>query len=165
MRLNFFVQGRPQGSSPPTDSYLDSLAEWTNDKASALSELTLDESLEWARRFAQDTKESLQRLFRYLSGAPLPPPPLRTLPPPDSSDALQKGENAWSFAGLFSGIRGPKMSSQTSTMREPGDQAWTDGEVHVDLVMVRRTSISSPPTLGVDADDRMARVTSFSDTY
>jgi len=134
MRLNFFVQGRPPGSLSPTDSYFDSLATWTKDVASSFSELTLDHTLDWARNFSQDMKESFKRLFRYLNGRPLPPPPFSALPPLEASEIPKREENSWSFAGLFSGLRGPK-ASQSSAVREMGDQVWTDGEVHVDLVM------------------------------
>jgi import inner membrane translocase subunit TIM21 len=163
MRLNFFVQGRPPGSSPPTDSYFDSLATWTKDTVSSLSELTLDHSLEWARNFTQDTKESLKRLFRYLNGRPLPPPSFSTLPPVETSETPKREESSWSVAGLFSGLRGPK-ASQPSAVRETGDQVWTDGEVHVDLVMVSPDPLSD--TLRpYSYSDRTTEATLFLDTY
>jgi mitochondrial import inner membrane translocase subunit TIM21 len=145
MRLNFYVRGCPPGSSPASSesSYLASLVEWSRDKVSLLSELTLDESVAWVKDCAEDMKERSKRLFRYLSGRPLPRPPLRTSPPTDSNDMPAKtNESAWSFAGLFSSLRGPR-EQQRISIREKDSQFWTEGEVHADLVLVRLVALLS----------------------
>lgn len=138
MHLHFYVQGRPLGSpSPPSElSYFVSLVEWTRHKYSMLSELTLDESIAWAKDCSGDVRERSKRLFRYLSGKPLPPSPLHS-PVPEPIYVPKKDEDhVWSFAGLFSGLRGPKGLHPTSN-REPVDQVWTDGEIHADFIRVR----------------------------
>jgi len=103
--------------------------------AKALSQLTLDECIEWMNECAADMRATSKQLFRYLSGTPLPPPPLHTTPRPRESEVSEKNEgNPWSFAGLFSGLRGPK----TGRPDPPVDsgQVWTEGEVHAELIMV-----------------------------
>jgi len=97
----------------------------------------MDESIAWMKDCAADVRERSKRLFRYLSGAPLPPPPLRSQPSQDLIDVpKRKEEGAWSFAGLFSGLRGPK-ESHTSLARDADSQTWSDGEIHADLIRVR----------------------------
>jgi import inner membrane translocase subunit TIM21 len=145
MRLNFYVRGCPPGSSSASSesSYLASLAEWSRDKVSLLSELTLDESIAWVKNCAEDMKERSKRLFRYLSGRPLSQPPLRTSPPTGSIDMPKKTEeSAWSFAGLFSSLRGAR-EQQRISVREADGQIWMEGEVHADLVLVRLVALLS----------------------
>jgi import inner membrane translocase subunit TIM21 len=135
MHLQFYVQGRPPGSSPDP-STLDSLVEWSRTKAATLSELTLEESVAWIKEYAAHVRDKSKRLFRYLSGKPLPPPSLPALPPlEENARSENPGTSVWSLAGLFSSLRGPSSRSSVPMIVE-NDQVWTEGEVHVELIMV-----------------------------
>jgi import inner membrane translocase subunit TIM21 len=140
MLLHFFISCKPGSVTPPDSSYLDSAIQWTHDKVSVISDLTLDKSITWSKQFSSDILERSKELFRYLSGAPLPLSPVSpTLP--DSTTVVQKEEiSTWSFANLFSGLRGLKGGPTAELLREAEGQVWTDGEVHADLIRVRNAS-------------------------
>ena len=141
MMMNFYVQGKPSGSSSApnkdsSESYLDAAVHWTRDKASLVSQLTMDEVIEWTKDQASNAWQRSKRTFRYLSGAPLPPMSL-----PENSvvdvDVPKKTESGgWNFFGIFSTLRGKRAGlTEVNVKRADGDK-WTDGEVHADLIMV-----------------------------
>ncbi|KAJ3513557.1 hypothetical protein NLJ89_g2879 [Agrocybe chaxingu] len=135
MIMTFYVQGRPEGEAPPSDdSYLQVASTWFQDKAAVLSDLSFDEAVEWSKESAQNIWDKSLRAFKYLSGAPLPPPPLPPLQTSDNLDAAKKqGGSAWRFAGIFSSLRSHKGPTAESTARHT-DRHFTEGEVHADLV-------------------------------
>jgi import inner membrane translocase subunit TIM21 len=78
--------------------------------------------------------DTSKQLFKYLSGATIPPSPISPAPSLDSKVPQKESVGSWSFAGLFSGLRGLKGGPTAESLREAEGQAWTDGEVHADLI-------------------------------
>lgn len=128
MLLNFYVQGSSsarsaqQADEEAGPSYIESL-----------SSLTLDEAIALAKDKLESIGQSAKRAFRYLSGdvapSPAPHPQLSTNDNQENGREQEKG--MWSFAGLFSGLKGRRNVSEGA-----GDSgvSWTEGEVHADLV-------------------------------
>ena len=148
MIMTFYVQGRPEGETPaPSESsYLESASIWVKDKGDALSELSYDEAVEWSKDTAKDLWDRSVRAFKYLSGAPLPPPVLPEITP-DVREPKKVDSFAWNFAGMFSSLKGANSSSAEPTTRRLG-RHFTEGEVHADLVKVNEpTSRSLPQSL------------------
>jgi import inner membrane translocase subunit TIM21 len=141
MILNFYVQGKPPGSSStlhndPPESYLDTVVHWTRDKVSLLSELTLNEAVEWTKDCASNVWEQSKGAFRYLSGAPLPPISLPVHPTEDMLETKKAKNKGWSFIGMFSGLRGNRTGTTETNVNRAHREMWTDGEVHADLIRV-----------------------------
>jgi len=139
MILNFYVQGKPPGSSSkldkdPSESYLDAVVHWTGDKASLLSEITLNEAIEWTKEQTSNAWERSKRAFRYLSGSPLPPVSLPERPLVDAKETNKPESRGWSFVGMFSGLRGTRTRSTETNVKRADGEMWTDGEVHADLI-------------------------------
>jgi mitochondrial import inner membrane translocase subunit TIM21 len=138
MIMTFYVQGRPQGEiAPPLDSsYFKSMSEWVQDKFSGLSELSFDEAIAWSKQSGMNIWDKSIRAFKYLSGAPLPPMHVPSMPSPETKDSAKKEVTTiWSFAGVFSSLKRAKKTSNENTSRQTG-RSFTDGEVHADLVKV-----------------------------
>jgi import inner membrane translocase subunit TIM21 len=138
MIMTFYVQGRPPGNDVPQSdsSYFHSATEWASDKISSLSELTLDESMAWTREHTAVLWDRTKRLFKYLSGAPLPPPPLPTLPSNSIEQRGSEENSAWNFAGMFSSLKWSK--SQGESMPPSDGRVFTDGQVHASFIRVSR---------------------------
>lgn len=146
MLLNFYVQGKPPGSASslhkdPSESYFEAIAHWTGGKFSALSELSVDEAVEWTKDRANSVWERSKGAFRYLSGAPLPPKSMPESPRVDIQEAKGKETSGWSFVGMFSGLRGTQTDSKEAIAKRAHGETWTDGEVHADLVRVSYSPI------------------------
>lgn len=143
--MTFYIHGQPPGSSvvPSVDaSYLETATNWTKLKLIQASELTLDESLEWSKEYARIMWDKTRRLFKYLAGSPLPPPPLPTQQNQISEPSKAEESSTWTFAGMFSALRGSKgSSSRAESKRTPDGQVFTEGEVHADLVRVSRLNL------------------------
>ncbi|KAG8913936.1 hypothetical protein FRC01_004303, partial [Tulasnella sp. 417] len=130
--LHFYVEAAaPQSSSSEADSL------------PALSELTLDSVYEWSAETWNDVVDSSKRAFAYLVGIRLADPQHPEQPRSPSSSPGRQTEigkpakdvsTAWSFAGLFSGLRGMSTSSTDSSETHATHAEWTEGEVHADLV-------------------------------
>jgi mitochondrial import inner membrane translocase subunit TIM21 len=136
--MTFYVQGRPQGEiAPPLDSsYFKSMSDWIKDKFSGLSELSFDEAIAWSKQSGMDIWDKSIRAFKYLSGAPLPAIQVPSMPSPETKERAKKEVNTiWSFAGVFSSLKGAKKTSNEKTSRQTG-RSFTEGEVHADLVKV-----------------------------
>lgn len=108
-----------------------------------LSDATLASVWEWVKTEASDVAESSKRAFAFLVGINTPPSentPSQSQHPTSAAgvrhtsigkSSPSDSSSAWSFAGLFSGMRGLKALSQEN----PAAKAdWTEGEVHADLV-------------------------------
>ncbi|KAH7927361.1 hypothetical protein BV22DRAFT_974095, partial [Leucogyrophana mollusca] len=132
MLLNFYVQGQVPGSKPTpseeSDSYFESIAQ----AASSLTEVTLDESIAWTKEHALSAWETSKRAFKYLSGDIVTSTSTTRTQLPEKPKAEEE-PSLWSFAGLFSGLKGKKASTEGSAEWTNG-QVYTDGEVHADLV-------------------------------
>ena len=136
MIMTFYVQGRPKGetSAPSESSYLESASTWVKDKGNALSELSYDEAVEWSKDTGKDLWDRSVRAFKYLSGAPLPPPILPEITA-NVQEPKKVNSSAWNFAGIFSSLKGANTSGAEPTTRRLG-RHFTEGEVHADLIKV-----------------------------
>ncbi|CAE6433530.1 unnamed protein product [Rhizoctonia solani] len=80
--------------------------------------------------------DGARRSFAYLTGTPLPPPPQPVRASSVSGDRTEigksGGDGAWSFAGIFSSLKGKTRGLGGEADKERG--LYTSGEVHVDLV-------------------------------
>jgi len=135
MVITFFVQGRPDGETiPPEQSYFDTATTWVQDKAIAISECSFDDALSSLKENAKNTWDKSIAAFKYLSGDPLPPP----VPVPQQfhNEAKKNAGNAWSFAGIFSSLKGQRGSSPETPSKSLTGKKFTEGEVHADLVKV-----------------------------
>lgn len=141
MLLNFYVQGKPLGSTSalnkdPSGSYFEAVMHWMGNKRSTLSELTLDEAVAWTKDQVSDAWGRSKEVFRYLSGAPLPPLSLPDSPHVDIKESKKTESSGWSMFGLFSGLRGKRPGPPEMSPKRADGEMWTDGEVHADLVRV-----------------------------
>ncbi|KIO18179.1 hypothetical protein M407DRAFT_84219 [Tulasnella calospora MUT 4182] len=130
--LHFYVEATaPQASSPEAA-----------DSLPALSDLTLESVSEWSAETWNDVVDSSKRAFAYLVGirladsqqaeqprSPAPSPVRQT----DIGKPKKDASTVWSFAGLFSGLRGMSTPS-TDSSEARAHVEWTEGEVHADLV-------------------------------
>lgn len=108
----------------------------------ALSDLTLESVTEWSTETWNDVVDSSKRAFAYLVGFRLADSQQAEQPRSPAPSPVRKTEigkpakdvsTAWSFAGLFSGLRGMSASS-TDSSETHAQPEWTEGEVHADLV-------------------------------
>ncbi|KAG6910580.1 hypothetical protein DXG01_009531 [Tephrocybe rancida] len=136
MIMTFYVHGHPAGSEIPLSnaSYLETATEWAQEKLSQASDLSFDESVEWTKGYAHTLWDRTRRLFKYLAGAPVPPPSLPTQQEKSSEPHKPEHNSTWSFAGMFSAIKGPKGTSQAESKRASDGQMFTDGEVHANFI-------------------------------
>ncbi|KAF8898417.1 TIM21-domain-containing protein [Infundibulicybe gibba] len=134
MILTFYVQGRPPGSKPTNnESTLESVANWVQDKATVLSDASADDAKTWVEDWATHVWEKSKRAFRYLSGAPVPVSPIIVPTISSTPETSKDAGGAWSFAGMFSSLRGSK-EGPAGPPASPDGRMWTDGEVHADLI-------------------------------
>ncbi|KAI0670171.1 TIM21-domain-containing protein [Trametes maxima] len=141
MLLNFYVQGRPPGSSHSAvdidadEGVLARFVRTAQEKAAALQEMSWDEITEDAGRRADHVLDATKGLFRFLSGEEV----VRVKPPPMpvQEHKPEEEKQGWfaSLTGLFSGIKGPARTGTGSTTESWNGSAFTEGEVHADLVM------------------------------
>ena len=136
MVITFFVQGRPDGETLPLSeqSYFDSATAWVQDKAIILSECSFDDALSSLKENAKSAWNKSIAAFKYLSGDPLPPPPLPV--PQQVQNNVSHSGSAWSFAGIFSSLKSQRGSNPETASKPPTGKKFTEGEVHADLVKV-----------------------------
>ncbi|KAF9498065.1 hypothetical protein BDN71DRAFT_1443766 [Pleurotus eryngii] len=137
MIMNFYMQGKPPGSQPTSDeSYFESISTWSKEALESFSKMTTDDGIVWVKDTAADISERAKRLFKYLSGSPMPPPPLPTpsLSPEGKDMSRRPDSGAWSLAGMFSSLKGAKSGYSEAATSEPDGRIWTEGEVHADLI-------------------------------
>ncbi|TFY77433.1 hypothetical protein EWM64_g6578 [Hericium alpestre] len=137
MLLNFYVQARPSGADDT--SYIDSAVSWTKEAASALPDLTLDDTVSWTKNQTEQAKYWAKELFHYLTGDPVPPKgvALDSVTSGKRQDHKQQEEKRgyWgSFTGLFGSIKGSSRSGGTEIADSSSSKLWQEGEVHADLV-------------------------------
>ncbi|KAJ6627281.1 TIM21-domain-containing protein [Mycena sp. CBHHK59/15] len=128
MFLNFYIQGQPKRAS-----FSESLSGWTRDKMSLLSDMSLEDSIAWAKDYASSTFERSKEAFKFLSGKPPPPPPLADTWSPDAKDVDKREESRSGFMGMFASLRGPRGASVESLPEGEG-RVFTEGEVHANFV-------------------------------
>lgn len=145
MIMTFYVRGEPEGTQVQETeaTYLDSISSWMQNAGASLSDLSFDEAVEWSKEKGQTIWDKSIRAFKYLSGSPLPPQPLPKIPESEIQESKKTERSAWSFAGVFSSLKGPKSSAGETSVRSSGTQH-TEGEVHADLIKVRLASNNAP---------------------
>jgi len=137
MILTFYVQGKPEGWTDPQSelSLLEKANGWAQGKYEKLSNLTLDESLEWSKDKAEAALEKLRGLFRYLSGMEKQIMPSVPPAPREAAQTQKKDERwTWDIAGMFSSLRGSKRIGVGGDVVKSRGRTFTDGEVHADLI-------------------------------
>ena len=157
--LNFFVQG--QDPSKPilreSDSRWDAAVDWATQQGTRLSEMTYDEMVDSTKQYSGEVWDRCKRLFRFLSGEPVPSSKATPSPPPEQREEKREGGWTSGLMGMFAGLKGHGRDASNAPEDVPEGQFYTDGEVHADLIMV-----SPCPSLPVRADPeslgRMSRV-------
>lgn len=144
MLLNFFVQGQSHSAAtvPADQSKFETAMEKAKMSASALSDMSMDEVVESTKSFASDKWESCKRLFRFLSGDPLPSSPPPSMPSVEPKQEKPAGGWKEGLTGLFAGLRPSSPESTGPTPAVP-EEGFVDGEVHADLVMVCPLAVQS----------------------
>ncbi|KAJ7042598.1 TIM21-domain-containing protein [Mycena alexandri] len=125
MFLNFYIQSEPKKAS-----FSESISGWTQEKLSLLTEISMDDFLTWTQDRASVAWDRSKDAFKFLSGAPSPPPPadmgiLDTKNP-------EKKEESGGFMGMFSSLRGPRTSVESRP--EDDGRTFSEGEVHANFV-------------------------------
>jgi import inner membrane translocase subunit TIM21 len=133
MFLHFYIQGSQPGSNPTdaSEGYLDSMIHWTGDGFSRLSDMSFDDVVDGVRARAAGVAESSKALFRFLSGEPTPTPSVNLPQTREPAPAEQEPSRVWSFAGLFSGIKGKRHGDG---LNGADGRAFLEGEAHAELV-------------------------------
>jgi import inner membrane translocase subunit TIM21 len=137
MFLNFYVHGSDASASSSTKEkgYFDAMVEWTQDKASSVSDMTVDESIAWTKSYGTHLWERSKSAFRYLSGAPVPlPPELPSAVRLEKERKTEREKSWWGFAGLFGGLR--RNREKVTEQMEGRGKGWREGEVHAELIRV-----------------------------
>ncbi len=93
--------------------------------------MSMESITSWTKDQSTHLSQQFRQVFKYLIGAPSPPP--QNLSTPLHIESAQKDEGkVWQVAGIFSSLRRTK-----SNPEPPEGQVFTDGEGHAELVMVR----------------------------
>ncbi|KAK7468649.1 hypothetical protein VKT23_003153 [Stygiomarasmius scandens] len=133
MIMNFYIQGREPGAHyESSDSYADAVTKWMHEKASHLSDTSYDEAVEWTKERSMHLWDKFHRSFKYLIGAPVPPPSTMDSPSVSEEHKNEKS-NTWQWTGLFSSLRKSR-GSGSETAPESSGKIYTDGEVHADFI-------------------------------
>jgi len=138
MIMTFYIQGRPEGSTsfPADIGYYETFSLWAQEKAAHLPELSLDETTAWIRDGVESFWERSKQTFRYLNGTPMSKPPLPNPGDQDKQIKNHEEQKKWNFTGMFSSLKGTRAGSDSSTSSKIESRAFTEGEVHADLVRV-----------------------------
>ncbi|PIL29633.1 hypothetical protein GSI_08270 [Ganoderma sinense ZZ0214-1] len=137
MLLNFYVQGRPPGSASYTgeeeDGFFTRMSHKTQLAAVKLGEMSFEDIKEEATTRGIRLVELTKGMFRFLTGEEDARPAALPVPVPEKKVEETKGWMS-SVTGMFSGIKGSTRSGSSSG-EAYGGPAFTEGEVHADLVM------------------------------
>lgn len=135
--LNFYIKASPTPNGQGNQTYWDKVADLPN----KVTNVTWDGTKEWAEDTAVQALEKSKASFKYLVGS--------SASPETAGDAASAGLNGgvdakeepkgsiWKSAGgIFGGLRGAKGPLPPQPPSEAEGVAYTEGEVHVDLVKV-----------------------------
>ncbi|KAJ7770806.1 TIM21-domain-containing protein, partial [Mycena maculata] len=125
MFLNFYIQSQPKKAS-----LSESISEWTQDKVSLLTEMSMDDLVSRVQESASVAWERSKKAFKFLSGTPSPPP--QDTWSTDAKVAEKKEEARGGFMGMFSSLRGPRTSVESRP--ETDGRVFSEGEVHANFV-------------------------------
>ncbi|KAF8140007.1 TIM21-domain-containing protein [Boletus edulis] len=123
--LNFYVQGS-SSASPPVEDEKD--GEWAS-YVESLASLTMEDVKEKMSPFI----DSARSAFRYLRGDAVPSVVPSAITAKEKSKDQESDEERswWRLTGIFSGLRGRRSHDGGN---HGAGIAWTEGEVHADLV-------------------------------
>jgi len=133
MFLHFYIQGSQPGAkvADSSEGYLDPVIHWTGDGFSRLSDISFDDIVDGVRARAAGVAESSKALFRFLSGEPTSTPSADRPPTREPAPAEKEPSRVWSFAGLFSGIKGKRHGDGLGAA---DGRVFLEGEAHAELV-------------------------------
>jgi len=133
MFLHFYIQGSQPGTkaTDTSEGFLDSMIHWTGDGFSRLSDVSFDDMVDGVRARAAGAAESSKALFRFLSGEPTSTPSASQPPAREPAPAEKQPNKVWSFAGLFSGIKGRRRGDGLDAA---DGRVFLEGEAHAELV-------------------------------
>jgi import inner membrane translocase subunit TIM21 len=139
MILTFYIQGRADGAStlPSEIGYYEAFTDRMREKLTRLPDMTLNEAIVWCQDQVVGAWEQSKRTIKYLSGAPVPAPPLANTVEQENKIEKPVESNGWNFAGIFSSLKGSRGSS--GSFLKVDNRAFTEGEVHADLIRVSVT--------------------------
>ncbi|KAF9452552.1 hypothetical protein P691DRAFT_804295 [Macrolepiota fuliginosa MF-IS2] len=134
MIMTFYIQGRMEGATqlPSEIGYYETLSHWTQEKLAHLPELSLDEAMAWTKDQAEGLWGRSKQTFKYLSGAPVAPPPLPNSTEQEKQVEQLEENKGWSIAGMFSSLKGSRGGPELFTKVD--SRSFTEGEVHADLI-------------------------------
>jgi len=104
---------------------------WTGEGVARLSDMSFDDVVDGVRARAAGVAESSKGLFRFLSGEPTPTPSTNQPPTHKPAPAEKEPSSVWSFAGLFSGIKGKRHGDGFDAAN---GGVFLEGEAHAELV-------------------------------
>ncbi|KAI1797619.1 TIM21-domain-containing protein [Ganoderma leucocontextum] len=137
MLLNFYVQGRPPGSASyvgeEEDGFFTRMSHKAQLAAMKLGEMSFEDIKEEALTRGIRLVELTKGMFRFLTGEEDARPAAPPMPPPEKKVEENKGWMS-SVTGMFSGIKGTAKPGG-SAGEVYSSSAFTEGEVHADLVM------------------------------
>lgn len=157
--LNFYVEAKHRSGSAiikEDQTWWESVNEWTSQRVAAVSDTTPEQAWEVTKEFANEKWDGAKRLFRFLSGDPVPGAKTSaSVPVPEVKEVKQ--ESGWksSFTGLFSGIRGTSRDSGDMSIDGDDNEGHMEGEVQAMLVMVRDSSL----VMNMKVEDSFFRTT------
>ena len=133
MFLHFYIQGSQPGTkaTDASEGYIDSMIHWTGEGFTRLSDMSFDDVVDGVRARAAGVAESSKALFRFLSGEPTPTPSAGQPPTREHAPAEKEPSSVWSFAGLFSGIKGKRHGDGLDAAN---GRVFLEGEAHAELV-------------------------------
>ena len=133
MFLHFYIQGSQPGTKAidASEGYIDSIVHWTSDGLSRLSDMSFDDVVDGARARAAGVAESSKALFRFLSGESTSTPSTNHPPLREPAPAEEEPSKIWSFAGLFTGIKGRRRGDGFDGV---DDRVFLEGEAHAELI-------------------------------
>ncbi|CAE6476677.1 unnamed protein product [Rhizoctonia solani] len=123
--LHFYMDSAAPSIRSSSPSWFDS--DWN---------FSYQEAAHWLKSQTTYALDGARRSFAYLTGTPLPPPALPARTPSMSNDRTEigksRGEGAWSFAGIFSSLKGKTRGLGGEVDKERG--LYTSGEVRADMI-------------------------------
>ncbi|KAG8698166.1 hypothetical protein FRC08_006092 [Ceratobasidium sp. 394] len=132
--LHFYIDSSAPHATASKSPWLD--IDWN---------FSYEEAVHWIKTRTAHALDSARRSFAYITGTPLPPPPTPPRVPSSSAGRTEigksAGQGAWSFAGIFSSLKGKTRGISDEAESERGK--YVTGEVHVDLVKVHKATQES----------------------
>lgn len=133
--LNFYVKG--SDATATQESHMDMIRRWKSELTSWSWDMDSNSCIQSMQEHIQNVFERSRNLFRFLSGESSPVPVAPLTRKPDIQEEKKEQSWSWGVTGLFSGLKG-SVKNTGAYNDLPDGKMYEEGEVHVDLVMVRR---------------------------